>query len=151
MDSPSPTARNMTSSRMSSTSTYGVCYPSMWFTYGTSLLIAASTYKGVVCAPNADPSSALKARSDEKRPTRLPIGYGSGGYAFEFDLPLGKTEDTGFLQVFVSTKPLDMGWIEQKSPFKAGFMPSGRLGASRETVEKGQIWDAFHAVITMKI
>jgi hypothetical protein len=44
-----------------------------------------------------------------------------------------------------------MGWIEQKSPFKAGFVPSGRLGASRETVEKGQTWGALHAGSAMKI
>ncbi|KAJ7926155.1 caspase domain-containing protein [Mycena leptocephala] len=75
-----------------------------------------------------------------------PIGYGFGRYAFEFDLPPGKTNDTGFLQVFVSTrtKPPDMGWIEQKSPFKPDFAPFGRLSGRLV-----QTWNVFQATKSM--
>ncbi|KAJ7772891.1 caspase domain-containing protein [Mycena maculata] len=90
----------------------------------------------------------LIASRDGTTATRLPIGYGGGGYAFEFDLPEGKAVDTGFLKVFVSTEYLDMDWVTQKSPFDPDFAP--RLGGGRETIEKGQVWDTFYAVITMK-
>ncbi|KAF8170867.1 caspase domain-containing protein [Mycena galopus ATCC 62051] len=82
--------------------------------------------------------------------TRFPIGYGVGGYAFEFSIPPGMTADTGFLKVFVSTEYFDMDWIAQKSPFDLDFLPSGRLGGGRQTVEKGQAWDAFWSVVTVR-
>ncbi|KAJ6622143.1 caspase domain-containing protein [Mycena sp. CBHHK59/15] len=94
-------------------------------------------------------SPPLAASADGIVATRLPIGYGTGGYAFEFFLPEGKSMDTGFLKVFVSTEYLDMEWITQKSPFSPDYEPHGRLGGGRETVEKGQVWDAFHSVVTM--
>lgn len=90
----------------------------------------------------------LLAPPDGDKATKFPIGYGVGGYAFEFDLPPGKTVDTGFLKVLVSTEYLDMQWIPQISPFHPEFTPSSR-GWGRETIEKEQAWDAFHAVITM--
>ncbi|KAJ7627861.1 caspase domain-containing protein [Mycena polygramma] len=97
----------------------------------------------------ATPDSPLSASRDGTHATRLPIGYGSGGYAFQFFPTKGKSTETGFLKVFVSTEYLDMGWIEQKSPFKAELQPMGRPKGRRETPETGQLWDAFHAVVTM--
>ncbi|KAJ7853094.1 hypothetical protein B0H13DRAFT_2284202 [Mycena leptocephala] len=38
-----------------------------------------------------------------------------------------------------------------RATFKPDFVSSSRLGVSRKTAEKGQTWDAFHAVITMEI
>ncbi|KAF7339067.1 hypothetical protein MVEN_01983100 [Mycena venus] len=101
-------------------------------------------------APVAPTVKPPLARSpDGIQATRLPIGYGTGGYAFEFDLPAGTTVDTGFLKVFISTEYLDIGWIQQKSPFHPDFLASGRKW-KRETLEKGQVWDAFTAAIIMR-
>ncbi|KAJ7706851.1 caspase domain-containing protein [Mycena rosella] len=100
--------------------------------------------------PSPTMRGPLAASRDGIQATRLPIGYGIGGYAYKFNLPEGKTVDTGFLKLFVSTEYLDLGWIVQKSPFDPGFEPSSRLGAGRETIEKGQAWHALHAVITVK-
>ncbi|KAJ6526228.1 caspase domain-containing protein [Mycena vulgaris] len=95
-------------------------------------------------APPAPRTAPLVASPNGRDVTRLPIGYGAGGYAFEFELPKDKKVDTGFLKVFVSTEYLDLTWIEQKSPFHPDFQ--GRKGR-RETFEKGSAWDAFQAVV----
>ncbi|KAJ6462404.1 caspase domain-containing protein [Mycena vulgaris] len=97
-------------------------------------------------APPAPRTAPLVASPNGKDATRLPIGYGAGGYAFEFELPNGKVVDPCFLKLFVSTEVLDLTWIEQKSPFHPDFEGSGRQGR-RETFEEGPAWDAFHAVV----
>ena len=93
----------------------------------------------------------LPASRDGKEAMRHTIGYGHGAPAFMFEPTAGR-EESGFLKLFVSTEHLDMRWIEQNSPFARDFVPSGsgRLDGERETVEKGQAWDAFHAVVTIQ-
>jgi hypothetical protein len=59
--------------------------------------------------------------------------------------------DTGFVKLFVSTKYLDMGWIEQRSPFDPCFEGSGRLPGGWETIVQAQVWNALLGVLTMQI
>ncbi|KAJ7890388.1 hypothetical protein B0H13DRAFT_2341019 [Mycena leptocephala] len=93
----------------------------------------------------------LPASPDGVEATRLPIGYGPGVRAFEFKLSPGKTVDSGFLKLFVSTEQLDVDWIEQMSPFNRDVQPSaGRLAGAHE-MEGMQVWDVIDAVITMRI
>jgi hypothetical protein len=60
------------------------------------------------------------------------------------------TVDIGFLRLVVSTKPLNTGRAGSCN-LQNRFRVLWSLGVSRETVEKGQTWDAFHAVIMMEI
>ncbi|KAF8196369.1 caspase domain-containing protein [Mycena galopus ATCC 62051] len=97
--------------------------------------------------PPSPTMSAPLLSTSHGEPTRFPIGYGVGGEPFEFLLSPGQKMDTGFLKVFVSTKYIDLGWIEQESPFKAEF--SWRL-KGRKLVEKQDLWDAFYAIVTLQ-
>lgn len=78
------------------------------------------------------------------------IGYGPGVAGFKITLPPGRTTDTGFFKVIVSTKYLDLKWLAQGSPLKLEFQPMSRLRASREVFDTGHVWDTFNTFITIK-
>ncbi|KAJ7143187.1 caspase domain-containing protein [Mycena crocata] len=102
------------------------------------------TWYSPPAGPTMEPP--LKASSDGIEPKRLPIGYGAGGFAFEFDLPEGKTVDTGFVKIFFATEYLDLEWIQQDSPFSSDVPRYGK----REIIQKGKAWDGFHSAITVR-
>ncbi|KAI0318754.1 caspase domain-containing protein [Amylostereum chailletii] len=67
----------------------------------------------------------------------LTIGYGDGGSApYKYFLRKDQTVDVGFLRLFLSTEPLDLSAIPQKSPF-----PSQR-GADEVKIPPKPMWDA---------
>ncbi|KAJ6614129.1 caspase domain-containing protein [Mycena sp. CBHHK59/15] len=93
------------------------------------------------------------ASADVHLPSRggkVTIGMG-GEPAFQFhQLAPGEPSSSGFLKVFVSTKYLDLGWIQQQiSPFDPEFEGKGRLGMFREPFATVPMWDALHVVLTM--
>jgi hypothetical protein len=94
-------------------------------------------------------NTPLPASRDGREVIPLAIGYGPNTKAFRFRCSPGKVVDTAFLKVFVSTKYLDLGWIVQKSPFSEDFKV-GRMQVERDTPDKVETWDAFHAVFTIK-
>lgn len=82
----------------------------------------------------------------------MPIGYGyPGEHPFGFTVPEGKTSDTGYLKLFLSTTHVDLDWIEQPSPFKEqvnghiGARAAGKLDAS----PIANIWDTLVASVTV--
>jgi hypothetical protein len=76
----------------------------------------------------------------------VTVGYGAGGgYAFEFTLPPGRSLDTGFLKLFVSTDDVNMDWITQLSPLDPAFSARG----VRKEMPNSGVWDAWIAAITV--
>ncbi|KAJ6505593.1 hypothetical protein DFH09DRAFT_1101656 [Mycena vulgaris] len=71
-------------------------------------------------------------------------GYGAGGgYPIQFLLEEGKNRDTGFLKVFVSTKYVDMRYMEQGSAAEA---PQKLTGAK---ILETSIWGAWLGAVTV--
>ncbi|KAJ7230044.1 caspase domain-containing protein [Mycena pura] len=91
-----------------------------------------------------DMQTPLKAARDGKA-TEHAFGYGPGVDSFQFCLNPGNTEETGFLKLIVSTQSLEKRSIVQDSPFN----PVKR-GAKRESPQKGEAWDAYCAIVTVK-
>lgn len=55
----------------------------------------------------------------------MPIGYGNGGVLpFQFAAPVGTT--VTFMKLYITTMPMDLGWLQQTSPFDSG-LPRGLL------------------------
>jgi hypothetical protein len=71
-----------------------------------------------------------------------------GEPGFEFSIPPGRTQSSGFFKIFASTKDTNHSQIQQKvCPFKADFALTQRLGLSQEVIER---WDAYSPImITM--
>ncbi|KAF8879208.1 caspase domain-containing protein [Gymnopilus junonius] len=86
------------------------------------------------------PAAPQKYQADfslRKKGGSLTIGYGSGGVTpFSFVLREGHDVDVGFLKLFVSTKPIDLNFIPQGSPFS-------NSSKALQTWEgrKGDLWD----------
>ncbi|KAJ7083811.1 caspase domain-containing protein [Mycena epipterygia] len=79
----------------------------------------------------------------------LTIGMG-GERAFEFTLPPGESESSGFLKLFVSTQYLELGWIQQPvSPFDPKYEGTPRLDGTREPMADVERWDALSVLLTM--
>ncbi|KAJ7772893.1 caspase domain-containing protein [Mycena maculata] len=92
-------------------------------------------------------SAPLPAKSGSE-PTRVTVGYGAGGgYAFQFVIPPGITSDTGFLKVFLSTKYLDLKWIEQAPAVDA--VVGGRDSQVEPFTTDAEIWGALDVPITI--
>ncbi|KAI0341531.1 hypothetical protein BDW22DRAFT_1485511 [Trametopsis cervina] len=67
----------------------------------------------------------LRPRSETDQPGILTIGYGAAGSApFYYRLQDGLDEELSFLRVFVSTKHMDLSFIEQRKPFRE--VPKGK-------------------------
>ncbi|KAF9240014.1 caspase domain-containing protein [Melanogaster broomeanus] len=65
----------------------------------------------------------------------LTIGYGSSGSVpYSFFLPEGQDIDVGFLKIFLTTRPIDMSKIPQKSPFQVD------RGSAPVVMERGDSW-----------
>ncbi|KAJ6582050.1 hypothetical protein B0H19DRAFT_1370207 [Mycena capillaripes] len=80
---------------------------------------------------------------------KVTLGMG-GEKAFEFSLPPGKRESSGFLKLFVTREFIDLGWIEQGlSPFDSKFEGTGRLKVQREKLDCISTWDALTVTLTM--
>ncbi|KAJ7906975.1 hypothetical protein B0H13DRAFT_2273908 [Mycena leptocephala] len=78
----------------------------------------------------------------------VTVGLGGEG-AFFFTLPSGKRTSHEFLKMFVSTKYLDLGWIEQTvSPFDPEFEGIGRFQMSREPQNHDE-WNALRVSLTI--
>jgi hypothetical protein len=45
-----------------------------------------------------------------------------GEWAFQFSCPPGESPSSGFLKLFMSTEPVDLEQIEQKTPFDPKFI-----------------------------
>ncbi|KAJ7919727.1 hypothetical protein B0H13DRAFT_1605989, partial [Mycena leptocephala] len=74
----------------------------------------------------------------------VTIGYGAGGgYPIQFLLEDGKIRDTGFLKVFVSTKYVDTGYMEQASAAEA----PQKLKVAK--ILKTGIWGTWLGVVTV--
>ncbi|KAF7333994.1 hypothetical protein MVEN_02304000 [Mycena venus] len=77
-------------------------------------------------------------------PETVTVGYGAGGgYPIQFLLEEGKNRDTGFLKVLLSTKYVDMRYMEQGSAAEA---PQKLTGA--KILETG-IWGAWLGAVTV--
>ena len=89
-------------------------------------------------------------------PTYVTVGYGPGGFdPIEYSLPDGKTSNTGFLKVFVSTKWVDMGWMTRLHPFTDVLdsfpVPPGVVKSrGRKEDQDVGVWDAYIAAVTIK-
>lgn len=83
----------------------------------------------------------------------LTIGYGDGGWqpwVYSLREPKtivpgeieqdGQDMDVGFLKLFLSTKPINLSYIEQGTPFSTRFKPGSR-GGNRLPLEVDQVWD----------
>ncbi|KAJ6582014.1 hypothetical protein B0H19DRAFT_522207 [Mycena capillaripes] len=80
---------------------------------------------------------------------KVTLGMG-GEKAFEFSLPPGKQESSGFLKLFVTREYIDLEWINQRrSPFDPRFVGPGRLKAVKETLDSTSTWDASTVMLTM--
>ncbi|KAF8815985.1 hypothetical protein BYT27DRAFT_7209205 [Phlegmacium glaucopus] len=79
-------------------------------------------------------------------PGKVTIGYGAGGgFPLELTLPPGRSSDTGFLKLFVSTTPVSLDWIAQDSLLDG---VSKRHLVDREILDSA-CWDAWIATITV--
>jgi hypothetical protein len=68
----------------------------------------------------------------------LTLGYGSGGVApQEFVLTPGQDLETGFLKIFISSKPVDLYNVSQLSPF---FLRGSMRSMNTELVD---IWGSI--------
>ncbi|KAJ7097244.1 caspase domain-containing protein [Mycena belliarum] len=79
----------------------------------------------------------------------ITVGMGSEA-AYRFSLPQGQHASSGFLKVFVSSKYLDLDWIQQRrSPFHPDFRGTQRLEMIKERLPEMPKWDAFCVALTM--
>ncbi|KAF7366565.1 Metacaspase-7 [Mycena sanguinolenta] len=77
----------------------------------------------------------------------ITIGMG-GQQALNFTLPKGVEKSSTFFKLFVTTKAIDIDWIQQTvSPFKPGFQGRPRFGVGFEVLE--ETWDAITVTLTM--
>ncbi|KAJ7321906.1 hypothetical protein DFH08DRAFT_712504, partial [Mycena albidolilacea] len=85
-----------------------------------------------------------------KRNSVLTIGMGSEpAFVFPEKLPPGVSSSVGFLKLFVSTRPVDLMWIQQKTPFYPKFQGPGRLLVGREVLRFEPTWRALKVVLTL--
>jgi hypothetical protein len=71
-----------------------------------------------------------------------------GQRALDFTLPRAMKKSSAFLKLFVTTKAIDIDWIQLEiSPFHADFQGLPRLSMSREVFQ--DTWDAFTVTLTM--
>jgi hypothetical protein len=69
-----------------------------------------------------------------RKNAELNIGM-AGEEAFRFNLQPGESLSSGFLKLFMSTKPVDVKQIELKPPFDPRFKWVGHLGKILERTE----------------
>ncbi|KAJ7146545.1 caspase domain-containing protein [Mycena epipterygia] len=96
------------------------------------------------------PPSALDGAPLKANGGKVSVGMGGEG-AFWFTLPPGSTKSTCFIKLFVSTRYLDLAWIEQKkSPWEKNFDSEGvsRIYDHRDTFRKPD-WGALEVVMKM--
>ncbi|KAJ7214635.1 hypothetical protein C8J57DRAFT_1538457 [Mycena rebaudengoi] len=93
-------------------------------------------------------NSPLAASSPAQPPSMLAIGYGRGVPGFKFTIPPGRTADTGFLKLIVSTKYIDLKWILQESPL--GKIRPERIVVWRE-IGSENVWDTLNAVVEVRL
>jgi hypothetical protein len=85
-----------------------------------------------------------------KRNSVLTIGMGSErAFLFPETLPPGVSSSFGFLKLFVSTQPLDLGWIQQKTPFDPKFDGPERSSVRGEVLPFESTWCALKVVMKM--
>ncbi|KAI0032857.1 caspase domain-containing protein [Vararia minispora EC-137] len=88
--------------------------------------------------PSSGPGSepTLPANRD------LPIGYGDGGgVPHQYFLRQGQDVDVGFLKLFLSTRPVDLDNVPQKTPFED--MDKSRNQTRQKKRETVPTWDAL--------
>ncbi|KAJ7884026.1 hypothetical protein B0H13DRAFT_1721125 [Mycena leptocephala] len=80
----------------------------------------------------------------------LTIGMGSeSAFQFPETLPPGVSSSSAFLKMFVSTQHLDLGWIQQETPFDPQYEGTWRLGGAREAFAALPRWDALKVILTL--
>ncbi|KIM75897.1 hypothetical protein PILCRDRAFT_13260 [Piloderma croceum F 1598] len=81
------------------------------------------------------------------RPSELKVGYGEANVeAIKFSLADGKSEDVGFVKLFVSSTYVDMTSLK-KDPLLSGAHTRG--GVTMIKPPRTEIWDAWTYVIKM--
>jgi hypothetical protein len=77
-------------------------------------------------------------------PSRITIGYGHSQDAISFSVPGNKTQDSGFLKVFVSTEYVNMKILLQEPPFTAISRGAKLVSFARAA----SYWNAWTYVLT---
>ncbi|KAJ7884009.1 caspase domain-containing protein [Mycena leptocephala] len=87
-----------------------------------------------------------------KKSGMVTVGMGSE-FAFQFPetLPPGVFSSFSFLKLFVSTEPLDLGWIQQSTPFDPKFEGPGRFPGDQEVLKFEPTWRALKVVMTLAV
>ncbi|KAF7349814.1 Protein TIC 214 [Mycena venus] len=82
----------------------------------------------------------------------VTIGMGSEpAFQFPETLPPGVSSSFAFLKLFVSTQPLDLGWIQQTTPFDPGFEGPGQLSGGPEVLTFEPTWRGLKVVLTLTV
>ncbi|KAJ6484144.1 caspase domain-containing protein [Mycena sanguinolenta] len=98
-------------------------------------------YTIVLWTPPSPPEPSLRAHGGT-----ITVGMRTE-FAFEFEIPSGLSSSSGFLKLFVATKPMDTECIEQRvSPFDRNFKDVGRKMVREAVMER---WDAVKVMLTM--
>ena len=103
----------------------------------------------------APPLPRAQLTQDGIKPTTFGIGYGSSTTdPFEFSLAPGEKRDTGFLKLYVSTKCVEMNFIEQASPLgEQGVARSSKNGPKTtrqvKQEEVADMWETFMARVVV--
>jgi hypothetical protein len=72
--------------------------------------------------------------------------------AFDFTLSPGELSSCGFLRLFVTSDYIDLGWIQEVSPFDPRFVGTGRSRMLHESLDLKTTSDAMYALtVTLTI
>ncbi|KZV93491.1 hypothetical protein EXIGLDRAFT_43125 [Exidia glandulosa HHB12029] len=109
------------------------------FMFDVSDLGVETLYKPNLSKTHPDPS--LPARGS------LTLGYGSGGIEPRvFFLSEGTNVDVAYLKVYVTSEPVDLSHIAQKSPFEPGL----KRKMKEKKVAQLPVWDTILVAVVQK-
>ncbi|KAJ6566902.1 caspase domain-containing protein [Mycena capillaripes] len=150
---PSPDLLANNRARLRDTNTryaFTVCNTSFYSLFAWLLYFDPNDYSisALYVPPSPTMKPPLAASSPIRPPSKLAIGYGRGVPGFKFTIPPGRTSDTGFLKLIVSTKYIDLKWILQESPL--GKIHPERIVVRRE-IRSENVWDTFNAVVEVRV
>ncbi|KAI0310691.1 hypothetical protein OF83DRAFT_1178301, partial [Amylostereum chailletii] len=110
------------------------------FAFNMSQLSVDTVYKPTIAGDHDKPADPpLPAAPSPDHPSELHIGYGSGGAEpQEFELPPGAGVDVTYLKLFITTRYVDLSYLEQRSPF-----PATRWAKSAPPRGSRELWDTL--------